>query len=129
MQSIHQQIESKERIEKIPFETILKENEYYLMQVQNAVRNNIGASFPFFSEISNHIMVSDKIPTRALVLLKSASLFDKPDQSVFDIGSTLELLNTASNLHQHIRTTENARRLHKHFKNIWGNEVSVLLGD
>ena len=129
MQSIHQQIESKARIEQITFETILKENEYYLKQVQNAVRNNIGASLPFSSEIANHIMVSDKIPTRALVLLKSASLFDKPDQAVFDIGSTLELLNTASTLHQHIKTPENSRRLHKHNKNIWGNEVSVLLGD
>ena len=129
MQSIQQQIESKARIEQIPFETILKENEYYLKQVQNAVRNNIGASLPFSSEIANHIMVSDKIPTRALVLLKSASLFDKPDQAVFDIGSTLELLNTASTLHQHIKTPENSRRLHKHNKNIWGNEVSVLLGD
>ena len=129
MQTIHQQIESKNRIERIPFEKILKENEYYIKQIQNAVRNNIGFSLPFSSEIAKNIMVSDKIPTRALVLLKSATLFDKPDQAVFEIGSTLELLNTASNLHQHIRNTENARRLHKHFKNIWGNEVSVLLGD
>ena len=129
MQSIQQQIEIKARIEEIPYETILKENEYYLKQVQNAVRNNIGTSLPFSSEIANHIMISDKISTRALVLLKSASLFDKPDQTVFDIGSTLELLNTASNLHQYIKTTENSRRLNKHNKNIWGNEVSVLLGD
>jgi len=64
-----------------------------------------------------------------LVLLKSASLFDKPDQTVFDIGSTLELLNTASTLHQGIKNPENSRRLHKYNKNIWGNEVSVLLGD
>ena len=129
MQSIQQQIDTMARIKKISCETILKENEYYLKQVQNAVRNNIGASLPFSAEIANHIMVSDKIPTRALVLLKSASLFDKPDQAVFDIGSTLELLNTASTLHQHIKTPENSRHLHKHNKNIWGNEVSVLLGD
>ena len=42
---------------------------------------------------------------------------------------SLEFLNTASTLHQHIKTPENSRRLHKHNKNIWGNEVSVLLGD
>ena len=129
MQSIQQQIKSKASIEQIPFETILKENEYYLKQVQNAVRNNIGASLPFSSEITNHIMGSDNNPTRALVLLKTASLFDKPDQAVFDVGSTLELLNTASTLHQHIKTPEQARRLHQHNKNMWGNEVSVLLGD
>ena len=129
MQTLHHQIDSKARIEKISFKKILKENENYLKQVQNAVRKNIGVSLPFSSEIANHIMASDKIPTRALVLLKSASLFDKPDQAVFDIGSTLELLNAASTLHQHIKTTDNARRLQKHFKNIWGNEVSVLLGD
>ena len=129
MQSIQQQIESDFRSKKIPFETIIKENEYYLKQVQNAVKKNIGVSLPFSSEISDHIMASDKMPTRALVLLKSASLFDKPDQAVFDIGSTLELLNTASNLHQYIKTTENSRRLNKHNKNMWGNEVSVLLGD
>jgi len=129
MQSIQQQIESKAGIEKVPFEIILKENEYYLNQIQIAVRNSIGASLPFSSEIANHIMVSDKIPTRALVLIKSASLFGKPDQAVFDIGSTLELLNTASTLHQHIKTPENSRRLQKHNKNIWHNEVSVLLGD
>ena len=76
MQSIQQHIESKGRIEQILFETILKENEYYLKQVQNAVKNNIGSSLPFSSEISNHIIVTDKIPTRSLVLLKSASLFD-----------------------------------------------------
>ena len=129
MQTLHHQIDSKARIEKISFKKILKENENYLKQVQNAVRKNIGVSLPFSSEIANHIMASDKIPTRALVLLNSASLFDKPDQAVFDIGSTLELLSTASTLHQHIKTPENSRRLHKHNKNIWGNEVSVLLGD
>ena len=129
MQSIQQQIESNVRTKKIPFETIIKENDYYLKQVQNAVKKNIGGSLPFSSEISDHIVKSDKIPTRALVLLKSASLFDKLDQAVFDIGSTLELLNTASNLHQYIKTTENSRRLKKRNKNMWGNEVSVLLGD
>ena len=56
-------------------------------------------------------------------------MFGKTDQAVFDIGSTLELLNTASTLHQHIKNPENSRRLHKHNKIIWGNEVSVLLGD
>ncbi len=129
MQSIQQQIESNVRTKKIPFETIIKENEYYIKKVQNAVKKNIGISLPFSSEITDHILASYKRPTRALVLLKSASLFDKPDQAVFDIGSTLELLNTASNLHQYIKTTENSRRLNKHNKNIWGNEVSVLLGD
>ena len=73
MQSIQQHVDTTARIKKILCETILKGNEYYLKQVQNAVRNNIGASLPFSSEIANHIMVSDKIPTRALVLLKSAS--------------------------------------------------------
>jgi len=129
MQSIQQQIESKSRIDLSPFEEILKENEYFLKQVQNAVKKNIGDSLPFSSEIANHIMVSDKKPTRSLVLLKSASLFNKPDQTVFEIGSTLEFLNTASTLHQHIKTTEDARRLHKNCKNILGNEVRVLLGD
>ena len=70
MQSIQRQIESKPKIEQIPFETIFKENEYDLKQVQNAVKKNIGASIPFSSEIAKHIIVSDKIPTRALVLLK-----------------------------------------------------------
>ena len=129
MQSIQQQIESNVRTGKISFEKIIKENEYFLKQVQNAIKKNIGVSLPFSSEISDHIMASYKMPTRALVLLKSASLFDKPDQAVFDIGSTLELLNTASNLHQYIKTTENSRRLKKRNKNMWGNEVSVLLGD
>ena len=129
MESIPQQIESKDGIEKSPFETILKENELYLKQVQNTIKNNIGVSHPFSSEIENHIIVSDKIPTRVLVLLKSASLFKKPDQDIFDLGSTLEFLNIASKLHHNIKTTEKARRLQKHFKNIWGSEVSVLLGD
>ena len=84
MQSIQQQIKSKARIEQIPLEKIFKEKDYYLKQVHNAVRNNIGASLPFSFEIANHIMASEKIPTRALVLLKSASLFDKPDQDVFN---------------------------------------------
>ncbi|GIT03476.1 MAG: hypothetical protein CM1200mP28_07350 [Deltaproteobacteria bacterium] len=64
------------------FKTNLKENEYYLKQVQNAVRNKIGASLPFSSEIEIYHL-SEKVPTRALVLLNSASLFDKPDQAFF----------------------------------------------
>ena len=130
MQSFQQpRFESEDSIEKITFEKILKENEYFLNQVQNAVKNNIGISIPFASEISSHINLYDKVQTRTLVLLKSASLFDKPDKAVFEIGSTLELLNTASKLHQHIKNTEKSRRYKKKFKNIWGNEVSVLLGD
>ncbi len=130
MQSFHQQqFESKDRIEDISFKTIRKENKHFLEQVQNAVKDNIGLSLPFSSEIANHILLYDKVLTRTLVLLKSACLFDKPDKSVFDIGSTLELLNAASNLHQHIKSTEKSRSIQKNYKNIWGNEVSVLLGD
>ena len=129
MQSYQQQIEPEGRIEQIPFETLLKENKNYLKQVQNAVRKNIGDSIPFASDIANHIIRSNRNQTRALVLLKTASLFKKPDQVVFEIGSILELLNTASKLHQNIKNPENSRPLQKNNNYIWENEVSVLMGD
>jgi octaprenyl-diphosphate synthase len=105
------------------------ENANNLKQLQEAVRRNLGSSLPFLSQIANHMVKRGNNQTRALVLLQSASLFNKPDQAIFDIGSTLEYLNTASALHQHIKNPENARRRQQYAKEVWGNEVSVLLGD
>ena len=59
MHPIQHQIDSKARIENTHFENILKENEYYLEQIQKAIRNNIGVSLPFSSELANHIIVYD----------------------------------------------------------------------
>ena len=53
-------------------------------------------------------------------------MFKEPDQAIFDIGSTLELLNTASNIHNQIKTTEKARSIHKHYKNISPSIRSML---
>ena len=105
------------------------ENKKSLQRIQNALEKNLGKSLPFLSEIVEHIKNSNQNSTRSLVLLQCASLFRDPDEVIFDIGTTLEFLNTATALHRNINTPENARREQRHVEKIWGSEAGVLLGD
>jgi len=105
------------------------DRENNLERVQNAVKNNLGVSLPFMSDIAHHMITPHNNSTRSLLLLQSASLFKNPDDAIIDIGSTLEFLHTASELHRHIKEPENARRHQQHVQKLWGSEASVLLGD
>ena len=100
-----------------------------LERIKNAVKKNLGVSLPFLADIAHHIVTPQKRSIRSMLLLQSANLFNKPDDAVIDIGSTLEFLHTASALHRHIKEPENSRRHQQHVQKLWGSEAGVLLGD
>ena len=105
------------------------ENLNKLVKIENALKKNLGTSIPYLEEIIEHIRVANQNFSRSLFVIKCAGLFRSQDQKIFDIGTTLEFLHTASLLHRNLNEIENSRRLKLHVKKILGSEASVLIGD
>jgi len=107
----------------------LLDSEKNLRLVQNAVKKNLGVSLPFLGDIIHHMVSPHNNQTRTLVLLQSANLFNNLDETIIDIGSTIEYLHAAATLHRNIKEPEKARRRLQNVQKLWGSETSVLLGD
>jgi len=105
------------------------ENVKNLERIENSFKKKLGVSLPFLSQISDYMKNPCRNSHRPQVLLQCASIFGNPDQSIIDIGTTLEFLHTASILHRKIDESENSRRNLMHVEKIWGSEAGVLLGD
>ena len=100
-----------------------------LEKIQNAIKQNLGISIPFLEDIIENISISNHNFSRSSFLIQCAGVFRDPDQNIFDVGTTLEFLHSASLLHRHINEFDNSRRQQMHVKNILGSEASVLIGD
>ncbi len=66
---------------------------------------------------------------RPLVLLLSAKAFHQGGESPVQLASVIELIHTATLMHDDVVDNSSLRRGHKTANLVWGNEASVLVGD
>jgi octaprenyl-diphosphate synthase len=66
---------------------------------------------------------------RPFVVLASARLFDQPTDLTYRAAMIVELLHTATLIHDDVVDKAETRRAWPTFNRIWGNKYSVLFGD
>ena len=102
------------------------ENELY--KVQSAIKNEL-ATEKIIKEIYEYIFNKEGKKTRALIcLLASKSVDIKPSFRV-DLASIIELLHTATLVHDDVVDESELRRGAKSVNQVWTNSYSVLMGD
>jgi octaprenyl-diphosphate synthase len=85
---------------------------------------------PLIAEISNHLVSSGGKRIRPVLLILAAKLCSEKKQgSEHDLAAAVELIHSATLLHDDVVDTSQVRRGKKTANAIWDNKPSILVGD
>jgi octaprenyl-diphosphate synthase len=101
-----------------------------LEKVEGVIEENIQSEIPLVYEISRYILGSGGKRLRPSVLILSCGASNPTkEKSVIASAAALELIHTATLLHDDVVDDANLRRGRTSSNVIWGNKASVLVGD
>ncbi len=100
-----------------------------LKEFQKVFRNSVKSSVPLLDVIMNYILKSKGKQIRPLIVLYSASLFDGINESTYRAATLIELLHTATLVHDDVVDESDRRRGRFSINALWKNKIAVLVGD
>jgi octaprenyl-diphosphate synthase len=92
-------------------------------------RNNIISKVPLLDIITNYILRHKGKQIRPMFLFLSAKLTGKINKSTYTAATLIELLHTATLLHDDVVDESYERRNHFSINAIWKSKIAVLVGD
>lgn len=87
------------------------------------------SDIPFINQLVKHILQSGGKRIRPLLVLLTAKAFNHQKSQHIDLAAAIELIHTATLLHDDVVDSSALRRGRETANSIWGNEASVLVGD
>lgn len=111
------------------FQDIFKQYEDELKQVERELAKIFHSEATLIPTIGTYIINSGGKRLRPLFLLLSADLADYREYKRVILAAVIEALHTASLLHDDVVDEAEIRRGKTSANKIWGNQVTVLLGD
>jgi octaprenyl-diphosphate synthase len=93
------------------------------------IRTELTSDIPLINQLVEYILQCGGKRIRPLLVLLSAHTFLHEQQQHIDIAAAIELIHTATLLHDDVVDNSSLRRGHQTAHTIWGNEASVLVGD
>lgn len=100
-----------------------------LKEFQKVYRQSVKTSVPLLDVIMNYILKSKGKQIRPLIVLNSAALFGQINDSTYRAATLIELLHTATLVHDDIVDDSNLRRGRFSINALWKNKIAVLVGD
>jgi octaprenyl-diphosphate synthase len=97
--------------------------------VERQVRINLDSSVALVNTVAAHILNSGGKRIRPLLLLLSARLCGYPGRDHHQLGSLVEFIHTATLLHDDVVDDADIRRGQRTARKVWGNQISILVGD
>lgn len=94
-------------------------------QVMQSLHSNVA----LISEVGHYIVNSGGKRLRPLLVLLSAKAFAYEGEKHIQLAAVIEFIHTATLLHDDVVDGSHLRRGRKTANAMWGNEVSVLVGD
>jgi octaprenyl-diphosphate synthase len=101
----------------------------YLDKVEEILANNHKSAVPLISTAAQYVTQNGGKRIRPAIFILSAKLAGAVDERIPHLASAIELIHTASLLHDDVVDDATLRRGKPSAKVKWGNQVSVLLGD
>jgi octaprenyl-diphosphate synthase len=108
-----------------PFILIEKE----LREVEFEIRRNINSEVNLIPEIGSHIFFSGGKRFRPALLILCSKLVGNNSKNCIPIAGVIELIHTATLLHDDVVDRAELRRGVESANTIWGNQASILVGD
>ena len=101
-----------------------------LVKVNKLILDKMDSNIPLIKEIAEYILSSGGKRIRPLLALSSARLLAyKGNDKDICLATAVELIHTATLLHDDVVDKSKKRRNNLTANNIWGNEASILVGD
>lgn len=100
-----------------------------LNQVDVLIDRCLYSDIPLIAELAKHLINSGGKRLRPLIALLSAKAFGYEGEAHIQLAASLELIHTATLLHDDVIDGSELRRGKKTANNLWGNSASVLVGD
>lgn len=101
-----------------------------LSQVEQLLTQEAGSSpFPFINRAAQHITLDHGKRLRPILVLSAAKAFGGITDSHVKLSGIIELIHTATLLHDDVLDEAHTRRHRTSINSVWGNTTSVLLGD
>ncbi len=100
-----------------------------LDEVEEQVRKNLDSEVALVNTVAAHILNSGGKRLRPLLLLLCARLCGYTKRDHLVLGSLVEYIHTATLLHDDVVDEADLRRGHETARKVWGNQISILVGD
>lgn len=100
-----------------------------LQGVEDQVRKNLDSSVALVNTVAAHILSSGGKRIRPLLVLLSARLCGHTANHHLVLGSLVEFIHTATLLHDDVLDDADLRRGRRTARKVWGNQISILVGD
>ena len=101
-----------------------------LQKVENLIQEKLRSEVNLIQKMSNHHLKSGGKRLRALLTLESAKLTGyKEDKRDINLAACVELIHSATLLHDDVIDESELRRGVKTTNSVWGNQSSILVGD
>jgi octaprenyl-diphosphate synthase len=100
-----------------------------LAEFEKHFKKKIVSDIPFLNIITNYILRHKGKQIRPLLVFLSSKLVGEINKSTYSAATLIELLHTATLLHDDVVDESYERRNHFSINAIWKSKVAVLLGD
>jgi octaprenyl-diphosphate synthase len=91
--------------------------------------SQLESNIPMVKDVIQYILTCGGKRIRPMVLLLSARALTPNNHKHIDLAAVIELIHTATLLHDDVVDRSTLRRGHQTANTIWGNDASVLVGD
>lgn len=113
----------------MPLESIRSLVQADLEATDRFICTELASDIPFINQLIEHTLKAGGKRIRPLLVLLAARCFQPQKQQHIDLAAAIELIHTATLLHDDVVDNSDLRRGKKTAKSLWGNEASVLVGD
>lgn len=100
-----------------------------LKAADDFIRTELKSDVAFINQLIDYILERGGKRIRPLLVLLSARAFNHHQQAHIDLAVAIELIHTATLLHDDVVDNSTLRRGNKTANIVWGNEASILVGD
>ncbi len=100
-----------------------------LKEFENYFNSYMKSRVPLLNIITKYVLKSKGKQMRPMLVLLSAKLFGKVTNSTFHAASLIELMHTATLIHDDVVDESYERRGFLSVNALWRNKISVLVGD
>jgi octaprenyl-diphosphate synthase len=100
-----------------------------LVRVETQIKRTLASEVPLVNEVTQHLLTSGGKRIRPLLLLMTTRLCGPITEEAILLAALIEAVHTATLLHDDVIDEAEVRRGGKAVRSVWGNQISILIGD
>lgn len=113
----------------MPLDSIRSLVQQDLEATDRFISSELQSQIPLINQMVEYIISCGGKRIRPLLVLLGARAFNYQEKQHITLAASIELIHTATLLHDDVVDNTTLRRGHETAHTIWGNEASVLVGD